>query len=177
AGAAGGAIFGGGDRGKRVLIGAGIGALAGGAVGGYMDYQESKLRQRLQGTGVSVTRQGDMIILNMPGNVTFDTGSAGIKPQFFEVLNSVAIVLKEYEKTYVDVLGHTDSTGSMNLNMRLSQDRAQSVAQYLISQGVQQERFLVRGMGPNQPIADNSTAAGRSQNRRVEIKLTPITQQ
>lgn len=177
AGAAGGAIFGGGDRGKRVLIGAGIGALAGGAVGGYMDYQESKLRQRLQGTGVSVTRQGDMIILNMPGNVTFDTGSAGIKPQFFEVLNSVAIVLKEYEKTYVDVLGHTDSTGSLDLNMRLSQDRAQSVAQYLVSQGVQQERFLVRGMGPNQPIADNSTAAGRSQNRRVEIKLTPITQQ
>jgi len=177
AGAAGGAIFGGGDRGKRVLIGAGIGALAGGAVGGYMDYQESKLRQRLQGTGVSVTRQGDMIILNMPGNVTFDSGSAGIKQQFFEVLNSVAIVLKEYEKTYVDVLGHTDSTGSLDLNMRLSQDRAQSVAQYLISQGVQQQRFLVRGMGPNQPIADNSTAAGRSQNRRVEIKLTPITQQ
>ncbi len=176
AGAAGGAIFGGGDRTKRVLIGAGIGALAGGAVGGYMDVQESRLRQRLQGTGVSVTRQGDMIILNMPGNVTFDSGSSGIKPQFFEVLNSVAIVLKEYEKTYVDVLGHTDSTGSLDLNMRLSQDRAQSVAQYLVSQGVQQERFLVRGVGPNQPIADNSTPAGRAQNRRVEIKLTPITQ-
>jgi len=176
AGAAGGALIGGGDRTKRVLIGAGIGALAGGAVGGYMDHQESKLRQQLQGTGVSVTRQGDAIILNMPGNVTFDTGSSAIKPHFFEVLNSVAVVLREYEKTYVDVLGHTDSTGSLSLNMRLSEDRAQSVAQYLASQGVQRERFLVRGVGPNQPMADNSTAEGRTANRRVEIKLTPITQ-
>jgi outer membrane protein OmpA-like peptidoglycan-associated protein len=179
-GAAGGAIagglIGGGDWRKRALLGAGIGAVAGGSVGYYMDVQEAKLRDQLQGTGVSVTRQGDSIMLNMPGNVTFDTNSAAIRPQFFEVLNSVVLVVNEYKKTYVDVLGHTDSTGGDAYNMQLSQQRAESVATYLRSQGVLSERILSRGFGKSMPIASNDTVEGRALNRRVEIKLTPLTE-
>ena len=100
------------ERRKRALIGAGVGALAGGAVGNYMDRQEAKLRQQLQGTGVSVTRNGNNITLNMPGNITFKTDSADLRPDFFDVLNSVSMVLKEYDKTILEVAGHTDSTGS-----------------------------------------------------------------
>jgi outer membrane protein OmpA-like peptidoglycan-associated protein len=178
-GAAGGAIagglIGGGDWRKRALLGAGVGAVAGGSVGYYMDVQEAKLRDKLQGTGVSVTRQGDSIMLNMPGNVTFDTNSAAIRPQFFEVLNSVVLVINEYKQTYVDVLGHTDSTGSDAYNMQLSQQRAESVASYFRSQGVLADRILTRGFGKTMPIATNDTAEGRALNRRVEIKLTPIT--
>lgn len=160
---------------KGALIGAGIGALTGGAVGNYMDRQEAALRQRLQNTGVSVTRQGDRIILNMPGNVTFNTDSSAITSNFYPVLNSVALVLNEYNKTYVDVVGYTDSTGSAAHNQTLSEQRAQSVAQYLNSQNVVAERFVVRGAGASSPIASNATAEGRAQNRRVEIELTPLT--
>jgi outer membrane protein OmpA-like peptidoglycan-associated protein len=174
-GAIAGAVIGGGDWRKRALLGAGIGAVAGGSIGYYMDVQEAKLRQRLQGTGVSVTRQGDQIILNMPSNITFDVDSAAIKPQFFEVLNSVTLVLNEYKKTYVDVLGHTDSTGSEAYNQQLSERRAESVASYLKSQGVLPARLLTRGFGETQPIASNATPAGRAQNRRVEIVLSPVT--
>ncbi len=125
-GAAAGAVIGalaGGSR-KSALIGAGVGVLAGGAVGNYMDKQEAQLRQQLQGTGVSVTRNGDNLILNMPGNVTFATNQSDVNANFYPVLNSVALVLKQYEKTMIDVVGHTDSTGSMQLNMQLSQARA-----------------------------------------------------
>jgi outer membrane protein OmpA-like peptidoglycan-associated protein len=97
------------ERRNRALIGAGVGALAGGAVGSYMDNQEKKLREQLQGTGVSVTRVGDEIILNMPGNVTFQTDSSDLNPQFFSVLDSVALVLQEFDKTIIEVAGHTDS--------------------------------------------------------------------
>jgi outer membrane protein OmpA-like peptidoglycan-associated protein len=175
-GAAGGAIIGAiaGNR-KGALIGAGIGALAGGAVGNYMDRQEAKLRAQLQGTGVSVTRSGDNIILNMPGNVTFATDSADISSSFYPVLDSVALVVTEFEQTYVDVVGHTDSTGAADYNQRLSERRADSVARYLQSQGVQRERLLVRGMGASAPIATNETPAGRQRNRRVEIVLVPVT--
>ncbi|MGA7267623.1 MAG: OmpA family protein, partial [Aestuariivirga sp.] len=117
---------------KSVLIGAGIGALAGGGVGVYMDRQEAKLRERLRGSGVSVTRRGDNIILNMPSNITFDTDRADVKPQFFDVLNSVAIVLREFDQTLVDVTGHTDSTGSAAHNLELSERRAGAVAEYLV---------------------------------------------
>lgn len=177
-GALAGGLIGGGDstdRRQRAMIGAGIGALAGGGIGYYMDQQEKELTQRLRASGVSVTRVGNDIILNMPGNVTFDTNSADINARFFEVLNSVAIVLKEYEKTLIDVTGHTDSTGSAAYNMELSQRRAQSVGSYLIGQGVDSRRFYIVGAGLTQPIADNSTAAGREQNRRVEIRLSPLT--
>lgn len=165
------------SRRKRALIGAGVGALAGGAVGVYMDRQEAKLRQQLQNTGVGVTREGDRIILNMPGNVTFDTDSADIRSNFYEVLNSVAIVLKEYNKTLINVTGHTDSTGTEAYNLNLSQRRATSVGQYLINQGIDPTRIASAGMGESQPIASNDTPQGREQNRRVQIELAPLTQQ
>lgn len=164
------------SRRKRALIGAGVGALAGGAVGVYMDRQEAQLRQRLQNTGVSVTREGERIILNMPSNITFDTNSADIKPNFYDVLNSVALVLKEYNKTLINITGHTDSTGTEAYNLNLSQRRATSVGQYLISQGIDPTRIAAAGMGESQPIASNDTPEGRQQNRRVEIELAPLTQ-
>lgn len=174
-GAVGGVIIGGSNKRKSALIGAGVGALAGAGVGAYMDAQEAKLRRQLQGTGVSVTRDGNNIILNMPGNITFDTDSPAIKPDFNEVLNSVALVLKEYNKTYVDVIGHTDSTGSAAYNQTLSERRAESVANALNSRGVIRERIMTSGMGPRYPIADNATPQGRALNRRVEIALVPVT--
>jgi outer membrane protein OmpA-like peptidoglycan-associated protein len=164
------------NRQRNVLLGAGIGALAGGSVGYYMDVQEAKLRQRLRGSGVSVTRSGNQILLNMPGNVTFATNSSDINANFYEVLNSVAIVLKEYKKTTVDVIGHTDSVGSASYNQQLSQRRARSVAEYLASQQIMPERLLVAGRGESQPVASNSTPEGRSKNRRVEIQIVPLTQ-
>ena len=163
------------ERRQHALIGAGIGALAGGAVGNYMDRQEAKLRAELQGTGVSVTRIGDNITLNMPGNVTFDTDSAALRPQFFSVLNSVGKVLTEYDKTVVEVAGHTDSTGSDSHNMALSQRRANTVGEYLYTQGIMDQRIMTVGMGEHHPIADNATSEGRQLNRRVEITLVPIT--
>jgi outer membrane protein OmpA-like peptidoglycan-associated protein len=176
-GAAAGAVIGalaGGSR-KSALIGAGIGVLAGGATGKYMDDQEAKLRTQLQGTGVSVTRNGDNLILNMPGNVTFATNQSDVNASFYPVLNSVALVLKQYEKTMIDIVGHTDSTGSLQLNMQLSQARAASVGAYLQSQGVQAVRIATQGMGPQYPIASNDTPEGRAQNRRVELILRPLT--
>ena len=164
-----------GDSRKSTLIGAGIGALAGGAVGYYMDQQESKLRAKLQNSGVSVTRNGNNIILNMPGNVTFATNSSNISANFYEVLSSVALVINEFEKTYVDITGHTDSTGADSYNMQLSVARASSVSSYFRSQGVVSQRIFAQGLGETQPIANNDTAQGRTQNRRVEIVLTPVT--
>lgn len=164
------------ERREKALIGAGIGALAGTAVGAYMDAQESKLRQQLAGTGVSVQRMGDDLILNMPGSVTFASGRADLNSDFIEVLNSVSLVLEEYNKTLIDVTGHTDSTGSNSLNMRLSQDRAATVGRYLQGQGVQSGRVLTEGFGPHYPVASNDSAGGRQQNRRVELALKPIRQ-
>lgn len=164
-------------RQKNALIGAGLGALAGGGIGYYMDVQEAKLRQRLRGSGVSVTRSGNQIILNMPGNITFATNSSNINAGFYDVLNAVAVVLKEYEKTTVDVIGHTDSVGSEVYNQRLSENRARSVAEYLSSQGILPARLLISGMGEAQPIASNATPEGRAQNRRVNIQISPLTGQ
>ncbi len=147
AGLVAGAIAGGSRR--NLLIGAGVGALAGGLVGNYMDRQDAKLRAQLRGTGVSVTRIGDQIVLNMPGNVTFATNSSNISADFYDVLNSVALVLNEFDKTYVDVVGHTDSTGSLEFNQRLSEQRASSVARYLKSQKVLFERIQTRGFNYN----------------------------
>lgn len=163
------------ERRQHALILAGVGALAGGAVGYYMDRQEAALRAELQGTGVSVTRTGDHITLNMPGNVTFRTDSADLSPAFFDVLGSVAKVMQEYDKTVVEVAGHTDSRGSMSYNQDLSERRASSVAQYLASQGIDEQRLITVGMGENMPVADNSTADGREANRRVEITMVPVT--
>jgi outer membrane protein OmpA-like peptidoglycan-associated protein len=163
------------ERRQHALIGAGIGALAGGSVGYYMDKQEAELRAELEGTGVSVTRIGDNITLNMPGNVTFATDSSDLSPAFFDVLNSVGKVLDEYEQTVVEVAGHTDSTGSDAYNQGLSERRATSVANYLAGQGVIRERLITLGMGESRPVADNGSSAGRQANRRVEITMVPLT--
>jgi len=162
-----------GDR-HSALKGAAIGAAVGGGAGYYMDVQEAKLRDRLRGTGVSVTRVGDSLILNMPGHITFRTASSDLNAGFYQVLDSVAIILNEYDDTAVAVVGHTDSVGSASSNQVLSEQRANSVASYLRSQGVAGQRFLVMGNGEQKPIASNTTKEGRSHNRRVEITLTPV---
>jgi len=159
------------DRGKGALIGAAGGAAIGGGVGYYMDRQEALLRQRLEGTGVRVQRVGDEIRLIMPGNITFDTGRTELKTRFYSTLDSVALVITEFDKTRVDVAGHTDSTGGAALNQRLSEQRAASVANYLASQDVVSGRLYTTGYGPRYPVADNATASGRALNRRVEINL------
>jgi len=171
-----GAIIGGKRNRTEVLVGTGIGALAGAAVGAYMDKQEKELREKTAGTGIDVVRQGDEIMLNMPSKVTFDVDSAIVNPQFQPTLNEVSRVLSQYEKTFVDVIGHTDSTGSDAYNMTLSQRRADSVATYLSSNGVLRARIATQGMGESQPIASNDSETGRAQNRRVEIKLVPVTE-
>jgi outer membrane protein OmpA-like peptidoglycan-associated protein len=163
------------ERRKRALIGAGVGAIAGGAVGNYMDQQEAELRRQLEGTGVGITRVGDEIVLVMPGNITFETNSSDLKPQFFSVLDSVALVAQKFDQTVVEVTGHTDSTGSAAYNQTLSEQRAATVATYLNNRGIDRQRLLAFGRGLTQPIADNATAEGRALNRRVEIRLSPIT--
>ncbi len=163
------------ERKKRALILAGVGALAGGGIGYYMDQQEMKLRQRLEGTGVSVTRMGDNITLNMPGNVTFAVDSADINSKFYPILDSVGLVLEEFDQTFVEVAGHTDSTGPSDYNQELSERRAASVADYLVSRGIDRQRLITVGGGENYPIATNSTAAGQAQNRRVELTIVPVT--
>ena len=161
------------DRGKGALIGAASGAAIGGGVGYYMDVQEAKLRQKMKGTGVTVTRSGDQIILNMPNNVTFDSNASQLKPAGANTLSGVAMVLKESEDTRVHIIGHTDSSGSRELNMRLSEQRAESVGTALITMGVDASRLNMSGVGPDQPVASNSTAAGKAQNRRVTLTLSP----
>ncbi|AGA32112.1 Outer membrane lipoprotein omp16 precursor [Thioalkalivibrio nitratireducens DSM 14787] len=163
------------NRTQRAMIGAGIGALAGGAIGNYMDRQEEELRQQLQGTGVSVTRVGDNLVLNMPGHITFDVDRTEIKPEFQSVLDSVVLVLNRYEKTGIEVAGHTDSTGRVEYNMDLSERRARSVAHAMTIRGVNPVRIATIGFGPHQPIASNETAEGRTLNRRVELTLFPLT--
>jgi outer membrane protein OmpA-like peptidoglycan-associated protein len=163
------------ERRNRALIGAGMGALAGGAVGYYMDVQEAKLRQQLEGTGVRVVRNGDNITLVMPSNVTFDVDQDAVKASFYPVLDSVGLVLDEYDKTIIDVVGHTDSTGSRQHNQALSERRADSVSKYLSSQKVAAARIETFGMGETRPLASNSTTQGRQLNRRVELTLIPVT--
>ncbi|MDM9652570.1 OmpA family protein [Pseudomonas mendocina] len=162
------------DRTKGALIGAAVGGAAGGGYGYYVDTQEAKLRQTLQGTGVQVQRNGDDLKLIMPGNITFASNSADISSSFYPTLNSLVLVFKEFNKNGVNIVGHTDNTGSLELNQSLSQRRAQSVANYLTANGVPGQRISVYGAGPSQPIASNASEAGRAQNRRVEINLRPL---
>ncbi|MGH8441457.1 MAG: OmpA family protein [Nevskiaceae bacterium] len=164
------------DRRKRALIGAGVGGLTGAGVGAYMDAQEAKLRKKLAGTGVSVTRQGENIVLNMPSNITFKTGSSDLNADFFKVLDGVALVVDEYDKTLIVIEGHTDSVGSDETNQSLSERRASAVSHYLGSKGVNSQRVLAAGFGESRPVTSNDTDGGRSQNRRVEVRLEPITQ-
>jgi outer membrane protein OmpA-like peptidoglycan-associated protein len=163
------------ERKQRALAGAGLGALAGAAVGSYMDRQEARLREELDRTGVSVTRIGDNITLNMPENITFATNSADLSAGFYDVLNSVGVVLNEFERTVIEVAGHTDSTGSDAYNQQLSERRAGAVASYLATRSVRRDRMLEVGMGETRPVADNSSETGRQANRRVELTLVPLT--
>ena len=164
------------DRTERI-VGTGIGALAGGAVGAYMDRQEQELRRQTAGTGVEVERQGDELVLTMPSGITFAFDRYDIEPQFRPTLNEIAETLSAYPQTMIDIYGHTDSTGTDAYNQTLSENRAQSVANYLSTRGVQRVRMATQGFGESQPIADNSTESGRSANRRVEIRIVPVEQQ
>ena len=176
-GALAGAAVGGSENAQRnaVLIGAGIGALTGGAIGGYMDQQEAALRAELQATGVGIRRQGNELFLVMPSNITFRTDSATIEPGFTRTLGSVSRVLQRYNQTLIDVYGHTDDTGSDAYNQQLSEQRARSVANFLAGQGVRQDRMIVSGFGESRPVASNASPQGREQNRRVEIRIVPLT--
>ncbi len=161
------------DRTEKI-VGAGIGAVAGAAIGNYMDRQEREIRERTAGTDVEVIRRGDDLILSMPSGITFATDSATVQTQFRPTLDKVADVLDRYNQTYVDVYGHTDSTGSDAYNQTLSERRAVAVADYLVSRGVEAARLETLGYGETQPIASNDTVEGRAQNRRVEIKIVPV---
>jgi outer membrane protein OmpA-like peptidoglycan-associated protein len=163
------------ERKKRALVGAGLGALAGAGVGTYMDRQEAKLRKELEKTGVSVTRIGNNITLNMPGNITFATNSSDLNAGFFNVLNSVALVVNEFNQTVIEVAGHTDNTGGDQYNQQLSERRAAAVAAYLGTRNVRADRIITVGMGEARPVATNDTEAGRQLNRRVELTLVPLT--
>lgn len=162
------------DRGKGALIGAAGGAAIGGGIGYYMDKQEAELRRKLEGSGVRVVRNGDQIELVMPGNITFDLNQSSIQPSFMDTLESVALVLKEYDKTIIQIEGHTDSSGSDSYNQLLSEQRASSVRDFLLNQGIEPKRTRAVGYGERYPIASNDTAAGREQNRRVELTLVPM---
>lgn len=169
-------VSGKGDRSKGALIGAAIGATVGGLIGRQMDQQEAQLRQEMAGTGVEVARQGDTIRLQAPENITFDTGRADIKPQFRPVLQQLAGSIRQYPGTVVQIEGHTDSTGPASFNQTLSENRAEAARSVLVQQGVAPERLVSVGYGMTRPIADNATAQGRAQNRRVEILIVPEQQ-
>lgn len=178
AGAAGGTLLGallGGNTGA--LIGAGVGTIAGAGIGTYMDRQERDLRQATQGTDINVQRSGDEIQLTFPDTITFDFNSAIVRPEMRTQLQQVASILNQYPSTVIGVYGHTDNVGTAEVNQRLSEQRAQSVAGTLESFGVQSARMQVRGFGFTQPIASNATDAGRAQNRRVEIRVVPVSQE
>lgn len=158
------------EKAGKAALGCGV---VGVGVGAYMDVQEQKLREQLEGTGVRVAREGDNIRLIMPGNITFETDSYQLRSSFYPVLNSVGIVLAKYIDTTMRVSGHTDNTGSKAYNQSLSERRARSVADYLATREIASSRMFVEGRGFDQPIADNSTSAGRAQNRRVELYILP----
>ena len=162
------------ERRQRAMVGAGVGGLAGGAVGAYQDRQEAELRRQTAGTGVEVSRDGDVIKLNLPDGVTFDFGKANLKSQFYPALDNVASTLAEYNQTIVEVSGHTDSIGSDAANQTLSVQRANAVGNYLIGKGLVRERFEIVGFGETRPVASNDTDSGRALNRRVEIRVVPV---
>ncbi len=163
------------NRREKAMIGAGIGALAGAGIGAYQDRQEAELRRQTAGTGVDVQRDGDVIKLNLPDGVTFDFNKTDVKPQFYPALNNIARTISQYNQTIVEINGHTDNIGTVAVNQKVSEQRAQSVANYLAGQGVQPVRMETHGYNFQYPIADNNTDAGRAANRRVEIRLVPLT--
>lgn len=157
---------------RNAALGCGI---VGAGVGAYMDAQEARLREQLQGTGVQVSREGDNIRLIMPGNITFNSDSYELRASFYPVLNSVGLVLSKYADTTLRITGHTDNTGTRQYNLTLSERRADSVADYLVTRDVARDRMFVQGLAFDSPLADNASAEGRAQNRRVELYILPKT--
>lgn len=179
-GALGGYLLGGLIGGKTGrIVGAGLGGVAGAAVGYTMDKQIKELKEQTAGSGVDVTEVGDgeAILVNLPDGVTFAVDSSTISPGFQTTLDQIANSMVQYPNSLIDVMGHTDSTGSDQYNLDLSKRRADSVANYLVMRGVSRARIETVGYGEQYPIADNATAEGRARNRRVELKITPITQE
>ncbi|MFA7588196.1 MAG: OmpA family protein [Novosphingobium sp.] len=177
-GALAGALLGGVIGGKTGrIVGAGIGGVAGGVVGYQMDKQIKELKEQTAGSGVDVTEtdNGQAILVNLPDGVTFDVGSYSLKPEFRATLDQIAQSMTQYPNSLIDVYGHTDSTGSDAFNQTLSENRARTVANYLISRGVAAARIRSQGYGETMPVASNDTDAGRQRNRRVEIKIVPIS--
>ena len=156
------------------IVGAGLGGVAGGVVGYQMDKQIKELKEQIAGSGVDVTQEGNGILVNLP-DVTFAVDSTVISPSFQTTLDKVAQSMNQYPNSLIDIYGHTDSTGSDAYNMDLSKRRADAVARYLIMRGVSSTRIQTQGMGKNYPVATNDTPEGRALNRRVEIKITPVT--
>lgn len=170
-GAVAGQVIGGDTR--ATLIGGAIGAAAGGAIGAQMAAQERELRRSLAGTGADIRNTGSDLRVILPETVTFRTASSVVDPAFRPSLRAVSESLQRYPDSTVRVIGHTDNVGSATYNNQLSQDRALSVARQLIGYGTQASRITVTGRGFYEPIATNTTAAGRAENRRVEIVITP----
>ncbi len=170
-GAAAGQIIGGDTR--ATVIGGVVGAALGGAIGARMAAQERELRQSLAGTGAAITNTGSDLRVVLPESVTFRTGSSVVDPGFRPALRTVADSLRRHPASTVRVVGHTDNVGSAALNNQLSQDRALAVARVLIENGISGNRIAVAGRGFYEPIASNASAAGRAENRRVEIVITP----
>lgn len=163
--------------GKNALIGGAIGALAGGLVGNYMDNQEAELRQRLRSSGVRVARVGDDIVLELRNDILFELNSTDLSPRAVRTIDAVAEVLKHYDKTLIEVNGYTDTTGSADYNGKLSQARAESVANVLVDDGINAARISPRGYGETHlkiPTGDN---VDEPRNRRVEIRIVPHTAQ
>ncbi|GAC1411248.1 MAG: OmpA family protein [Novosphingobium sp.] len=180
AGALGGLLLGGligGGTGR--IVGAGIGGLAGGAIGYAKDKQIKQLREATAGSGVDVTEtdNGRAILVNLPNGVTFATNSYSLEPQFLRTLDRIADSMVQFPDSLIDVYGFTDSTGSVAYNQKLSEQRAQAVANYLIGHGVSAQRIRSQGYGVGNPVASNDTEDGRARNRRVEITIVPISQE
>ena len=171
-----GVLFGGNDK-RNAAIGAAVGGVAGAGVGAYMDRQQKRLEEQTAGTGIEVVRNGDQLQLALPSDISFASGEADIQPGFYDPLNDVANTLVEFPSTAVDIIGHADSQGAEEFNLRLSEQRATSVQSYLLNQGVTPVRLAATGYGETRPIASNETADGRARNRRVEIVLTPIVEE
>lgn len=167
----------GGDT-KGTLLGAGIGAvvggLAGAGIGNYMEKQEAALQQQFAASdAASIRRDANVLAVTFKSDVLFDSGSAALKPGGYQEINRVAQVLTQYPETRIMVAGHTDSDGSEAMNQELSVRRAENVRNALVAQGVSAARISTMGFGETQPVADNSTAAGKQLNRRVVITITP----
>ncbi len=173
AGAAGGAVVSKATGGDKTGRDAAIGAALGAGVGYYMERQAKQLEQQMAGTGVTVEQNPTTgnIDLVMPGSITFSFDDATLSSSFKPTLAKLATTMNQYNKTTVNIAGHTDSRGAANYNMGLSKDRAYSVANYLTSQGVASNRINVVAYGESRPVADNNTDYGRQQNRRVELTI------